>query len=126
MGAPRRAAMRRRCPRDGSLLDEKRVERVNVDVCPQCSGTFFDAIELRRVVGDARLALALAEEQGKTDAPLACPACAATMHLDHVEGIAIDHCPSCLGLWLDAGEVERLRARHADPVGETLHALGAR
>ncbi|HUR68834.1 MAG TPA: zf-TFIIB domain-containing protein [Candidatus Thermoplasmatota archaeon] len=102
----------RLCPRDRTPLHEQRAGRVNVDLCPQCKGTFLDGIELRRIVGDAELALALAEKQGAAAAEACkCPACGAAMYLDEVDGIALDHCATCLGVWLDAGEVERVAAR---------------
>lgn len=103
--------MLRYCPRDRSPLHEQRVGRVNVDVCPQCSGTFLDGIELRRVVGDAEIALALADRRGAAPEPGICPACDEPLYLDDVDGIELDHCAHCLGVWLDAGEVERLAAR---------------
>lgn len=103
--------MRRPCPRDQTPLQEQRAGRVNVDLCPACRGTFLDGIELKRVVGDATLALELAGLRGAPPEPIWCPACDSAMFLDAVDGIQLDHCPFCLGVWLDAGEVEKLAAR---------------
>lgn len=36
------------------------------------------------------------------------------MHLERAEGITIDRCPTCRGLWLDLDELDELEARHAD------------
>ena len=84
---------------------------MNVDVCPNCHGTFLDGIELRRVVGDDELALALSGLRGAPPEPIACVACGSAMFLDAVDGIELDHCVECLGVWLDAGEIEKLAAR---------------
>ena len=101
----------RLCPRDDTQLHEQRAGRVNVDVCPQCHGTFLDGIELKRVLGDQDLTLALASATGGKQSPVDCPACGSPMFLDRVGDVELDHCKECLGLWLDAGEVERLAAR---------------
>lgn len=37
-----------------------------------------------------------------------CPACAGAMRALVVEGVEVDLCPACRGLWLDRGELERL------------------
>lgn len=103
--------MPRLCPRDKTALREQRTARVNVDVCPQCHGTFLDGIELKRVIGDHGLALALADARGEKASPILCPACGEPMYLDLVGDVELDHCRNCLGVWLDAGEVERLAAR---------------
>jgi Zn-finger nucleic acid-binding protein len=33
------------------------------------------------------------------------------------EGIEIDHCPACRGVWLDRGELDKIIARSADASG---------
>lgn len=37
-----------------------------------------------------------------------CPRCNELLHVAHREGIEIDHCPRCRGVWLDRGELEKL------------------
>ena len=44
-----------------------------------------------------------------------CPACkTATLAMTERQGIEIDYCPECRGVWLDRGELDRLIAR-AEP-----------
>lgn len=112
--------MHRLCPRDRSVLVEHRIEGLNVDVCPTCLGSFFDGIELRRIAGQKDLALKLGDVHGHADAPLLCCACGERMHLDKVQGVELDHCANCLGVWLDAGEIERL-AHHTGPAAQDPH-----
>ncbi|AEF93846.1 hypothetical protein Desca_0971 [Desulfotomaculum nigrificans CO-1-SRB] len=44
-----------------------------------------------------------------------CPACSAEMRQARKEGVIIDVCPSCRGIWLDHGELEKIieRSREA-------------
>lgn len=44
-----------------------------------------------------------------------CPACkTVTLAMTERQGIEIDYCPECRGVWLDRGELDRLLAR-AEP-----------
>ena len=40
-----------------------------------------------------------------------CPVCHEPLIAYQLDGIEIDHCLSCLGTWLDAGELEQIGAR---------------
>lgn len=40
-----------------------------------------------------------------------CPICEVEMRISQREGIEIDYCPQCRGVWLDRGELEKLIAR---------------
>lgn len=43
-----------------------------------------------------------------------CPACPdATLVMTDRQGIEIDYCPSCRGIWLDRGELDKLLDRSA-------------
>ena len=39
---------------------------------------------------------------------LACPRCGEEMEVKGVQGIAIDRCPNCFGIWFDKGELESI------------------
>ena len=39
---------------------------------------------------------------------LSCPNCTTEMMLSNKNGVEIDHCPRCRGVWLDRGELEKL------------------
>jgi len=45
------------------------------------------------------------EETAQT---LRCPRCGATLQEQELQNVKIDSCPSCKGVWLDAGELEIL------------------
>jgi len=37
-----------------------------------------------------------------------CPNCNVTLLMSERQGVEIDYCPDCRGVWLDKGEIERL------------------
>jgi uncharacterized protein len=39
---------------------------------------------------------------------LRCPNCSTEMMLSNKNGVEIDHCPRCRGVWLDRGELEKI------------------
>ncbi len=46
-----------------------------------------------------------------------CPACQLTLQIVDRQGIEVDYCPKCRGIWLDRGELEKLIDRSNDQVG---------
>lgn len=46
---------------------------------------------------------------------LACPLCRAALREVNREGVAIDVCGQCRGIWLDRGELEKLLAMARQP-----------
>lgn len=43
-----------------------------------------------------------------------CPACNETLLMSDKNGIEIDYCPSCRGIWLDRGELDKIIERSAN------------
>ena len=54
--------------------------------------------------------------------PMACPVDGTTLVMSERSGIEIDYCPTCRGVWLDRGELDKIIERnsaaqpHAAPV----------
>ena len=42
-----------------------------------------------------------------------CPHCAINLVMSEKQGIEIDYCPECRGIWLDKGELEKIIERSA-------------
>ena len=42
-----------------------------------------------------------------------CPLCAATLRAVERQGVELDYCPQCGGMWLDQGELNELIRREA-------------
>ncbi|MGF1923072.1 MAG: zf-TFIIB domain-containing protein [Bacteroidia bacterium] len=43
-----------------------------------------------------------------------CPSCNETLLMTEKRGVEIDYCPSCRGIWLDRGELEKIMENTAD------------
>ncbi len=40
-----------------------------------------------------------------------CPKCNNNLMISNTQGVEIDHCPNCKGVWLDRGELEKIIER---------------
>ena len=45
--------------------------------------------------------------------PMACPVDGATLVMSERSGIEIDYCPTCRGVWLDRGELDKIIERNS-------------
>ena len=45
------------------------------------------------------------------EGPMACPVDGTTLVMSERSGIEIDYCPTCRGVWLDRGELDKIIAR---------------
>lgn len=45
--------------------------------------------------------------------PMTCPHCAVALVMSERQGIEIDYCPQCRGIWLDRGELDKIIERAA-------------
>ncbi len=107
------------CPRCSIDLVTKRIGRIDIDECTECGGKWLDHGELERLTSaatapDAVLVAEKAQESGS--GLLVCPRCQRPdlVPIDHGASeksgsVTIDVCRSCHGIWLDRGELERLR-----------------
>lgn len=46
---------------------------------------------------------------------MTCPVCRDTLTISRREGVEIDTCPRCRGVWLHRGELEKIFEREAEP-----------
>ncbi len=44
-------------------------------------------------------------------AGMLCPVCRTGLHMSDRQGIEIDYCPQCRGIWLDRGELDKIIER---------------
>jgi len=49
--------------------------------------------------------------------PMACPVDGATLVMSERSGIEIDYCPTCRGVWLDRGELDKIIERNSASLG---------
>lgn len=80
--------------------------------CDACGGRFIGKGLLHDALGHARDgALRRERLEALPASAVRCPADGQTMHALVHEGIEIDVCPQCDGVWLDAGEFEAITQR---------------
>jgi len=60
------------------------------------------------------------EDSESASHELVCPKCGGAMRSHARNGVLIDQCRACHGLFLDAGEFERLMAAEASMVGREI------
>ncbi|PKK89545.1 MAG: hypothetical protein CVV64_14150 [Candidatus Wallbacteria bacterium HGW-Wallbacteria-1] len=114
----------RLCPRCSQNLDARDLLGVEIDLCSKCGGIWFDKGEISRISMRSGFENSDILEQLKKRAPAHvtevdrtascswesggskpnCPACSGQLDIIVYEGVEIDICPKCRGVWLDNGE----------------------
>jgi Zn-finger nucleic acid-binding protein len=111
-----RAIKTRECPTHWKPLVARTVPvpglDVKVDECPTCQGVFLDRGEVGRLTGNDQLNTYLTKHAGlDSDSARVCPACGMVMDMEDCDGVRVDVCLSCFGVWLDHGELDALKAK---------------
>ena len=87
--------------------------------CVRCGSrtrqTYQDKPTCAPCRSELELALVAAREEKRH-----CPADGVTLAKEIAHGIVIDRCPQCRGVWLDAGELERM---NSDAAFEAISAM---
>ena len=105
------------CPKCHSAMDLVTYEDVTIDRCSTCKGMWFDANEqkqLKELKGSESVDVGDPAVGRKMDkiTNIECPRCQVAMiRMVHVDQHATDYeaCPSCYGIFLDAGEFRDLK-----------------
>jgi Zn-finger nucleic acid-binding protein len=104
----------RRCPDDGHPLRTAQPDAVPFAFCEHCLGLWFERDAIERA-DDARADIpqASARWQPTVRRPRSriCPVCRDPLAVVSIDGITIDRCHSCGGVWLDPGEYDAARIR---------------
>ena len=50
-----------------------------------------------------------------------CPKCSGQLQIGERKNIEIDYCPSCRGIWLDAGELDKIIERSQNNSNREYH-----
>ncbi|MBU2502311.1 zf-TFIIB domain-containing protein [bacterium] len=97
-----------KCPACRVPMYAVEFKQVEVDLCPDCGGVWFDRGELSLLLGVER---PLETEPAATDEDARpCPLCDKTMDKLNIGPslrVLVDRCPDC-GMWFDRREVEDL------------------
>jgi Zn-finger nucleic acid-binding protein len=109
------------CPRDNRPLKEIDINGILVDICEECGGVWFDNQELKKFdeqhekTGDKLSELMSKYQKGNIDFSqrLKSPKQPDVIMLRHfyspAKQVTIDVCPATGGIWLDAGELAKMR-----------------
>lgn len=114
------------CPVCSTRLRQVKAGNLDVDVCTNCSGIWFDSGELqvflrelvkREDITPERTRLFTPREVATIDRSepdgRVCPKCGLemkTFNYSYDSNVFVDKCPECEGIWTDRGEVKRLAA----------------
>ncbi len=102
------------CPKCSSeaLVETLTLGNIPLDVCPGCSGTWFDKGELEALLqqsqGPVPADFSLINPKAES---LACPRCKNMMSRGGLVNplLLVDKCQACGGVWLDSHELDLLR-----------------
>jgi len=110
------------CPACRNKLEEISVDSMTIELCQGgCGGMFFDHHELKKVDEPTELTgEKLVDLQSKAAVAVAtteprrqCPKCPSVTMMRHYfsvrKEVVIDECGNCGGMWLDKGELEKIR-----------------
>ncbi len=105
------------CPKCLSDMAEVEHESVKVDICPGCRGLWLDKGELAELRGAMEDLPAAPDSIGAGDHYLEattyiCPRCSGsfdTFEFSPGTGLYIDRCQDCQGIYLDAGELAKIK-----------------
>ncbi len=84
-------------------------DRIELDLCPDCQGIWFDAGELELLLERDKTALLTPAATDEKTRP--CPLCRAKMNKVNIgpsQGVLIDTCPAGCGVWFDNNELQEL------------------
>lgn len=124
-----------RCPACDDQLSHMTVAGVELDVCANgCGGIWFDQHEFsrfdepREYAGDELLEIESGMKDTTLDhkAPRICPRCGDQKMQQHFyspqQEIEIDECYMCGGVWLDYGELIRIRNKFSSDEARSAYA----
>ncbi len=113
------------CPGCHATLRTADYEGIKIETCPACEGEWLDMGELKHVAKAREVRFDEAERRAvaaavritpvkveRHDRDLRCPKCGGqtdALNYGGDTGILIDKCTTCRGIWLDAGELEKIQ-----------------
>jgi Zn-finger nucleic acid-binding protein len=102
------------CPKcQQHAMDPESLHGVSYERCPHCQGMFYEGPVLEKVIAEgigSRDSLAFSVQSDLMDPITAhCFRCARDMTPVMMQGVRIDRCDKCQGVFLDQGEVASLQ-----------------
>lgn len=119
------------CPRDGGRLIRDRLHHrvgtIEIHECTKCKGTFAPGSTVNELRRKSNL-----PHRGRPDLPGTepgkhpCPECRSWLQPIFAEGVELDVCVECDGIWFDRGELVNLPPPPAQvgPMGRPYYPYG--
>ena len=113
------------CPACGHSLQPVQINGMSVNACRSgCAGAWFDQADVKRIAHptdeEAEYFRNIERDPGVIvdfARRRRCPRCPDSVLMRHYSSarraVVVDECPTCAGIWLDAGELEAIRAERS-------------
>jgi Zn-finger nucleic acid-binding protein len=122
-----------RCPTDGYPLVPRAIGSASILVCEKCSGVWFTrealvtpSVDPADLPAASRTPIVTTRKRRRV---ASCPVCRRVLLAMRIEGIDIERCAHCAGVWLDPGEYDAVRHRIEHPylgTGARANPTGAK
>lgn len=99
------------CPRDRGELRPHPLQRHAAQRCTKCAGLWIPAPVVAQALGRVPKPRSLAVSDHSI---LRCPQDQSLLSAVHYQGVELDVCGNCGGVWLDAGELEQILQRRCE------------
>jgi Zn-finger nucleic acid-binding protein/ribosomal protein S27AE len=118
-----------KCPIDGSILNQVKRHKMEVDECPKCKGMWLSPLELDQLE-DIKFNVDYLKGSilvSSVETSLPCPVCQAHLYEFNYRyhQLRLDHCPKQHGFWLDFSEDKRVLEIIVQRKKDAYRMLGA-
>ena len=103
------------CPACRNEMDQLKFRETEIEQCTRCRGIWLDHEEIDQIFSMANLPGRLVNQEMYRDPPdlipegeRHCPRCTELFKVIQVDGITLDACSSCKGVFCDIGELKEL------------------
>ena len=119
-----------KCPLCSAEMVKKSIGEIEIDFCENgCHGVWFESFELARLDEknegcgeELEKILGTSLNERESSKKISCPNCNIPLHIHRYRAgsVQIDECYSCGGVFLDSGELKKIREQYKD--SETIKA----
>lgn len=104
-----------KCPRDNSALTLEQSEEVVGKVCILCKGIFLEGkgVAAFKYNHETTVLEQIYKAVSQIESTVQCPCCKSSMKLVSLDGVEIDVCNNCKGIWFDKSEISKIINKHS-------------
>lgn len=103
------------CPKCSGTMRSTEARGIPFSRCTQCDGIWIDTRLIEHRVVDSTSRQSLGEtidrivKRGRSVSAVECPRCELPLHVRVHKELEVDWCTTCRGIYLDAGELEKVQ-----------------